>query len=141
MEKLRPFFEQGGTWQILLKMGDDTLETQYLVGQELLDKKQLQEATATFTSLTVLNPYRAKYWSALADAYYRSRSVVEALQAYFLAQAIEPSSCAIGLRIARCYADLGEKQAAYEMAELVLEEAVEADLRSEIKTFMQEIKR
>lgn len=116
LQELQPFFEQGGTWQMLFDLTDENLEIQFELGRAYLLDGKLDEATAAFTSLTILNPYKAEYWFSLGVTQNRSGAPTEALQAYLLASAVDPRNPLIRLEAAKACAEIPNIAGACELA-------------------------
>lgn len=115
MPALQEYFEQGGTWQMLMGLPDSHLEAQYAHGYELYQEGQFEEATRAFTSLSILNPYEPKYWFALAAARHLAGDFAEALQAYLLSSAIDEENPNPLLQAARCANELGQPNETVEL--------------------------
>ncbi|MGE3954081.1 MAG: SycD/LcrH family type III secretion system chaperone [Parachlamydiales bacterium] len=117
--ELTTFFEGGGTWQVLMGLSEEALEWQYSAGYALYEKGKVEEAAATFNTLTILNPYDGRYWFALGSSHYLLGDYEEAAQAYELSAAIDERSPGPKFQAAICLEQLGrrkEARLAYEEA-------------------------
>lgn len=112
---LQDYFEKGGTWQMLLRLPDSHLESQYANGYEFYQEARYDEAAEAFTSLTILNPYEPKYWFALGAARQFDGDSAEALQAFLLSSAIDEENPNPLLQAARCADELGRTEETLEL--------------------------
>ncbi len=105
---LRAYFEQGGTWQDLLKFDNNTMEAQYKVGFDLYQSADFKKAGGVFSYLTILNPYEEKYWMGLGLSKQSQKLFEEAVVAYLVVEAVTPQNPRPHLNLAQCFHALKE---------------------------------
>lgn len=105
---LRTYFEEGGTWQDLLKFDSNTMEAQYKIGYDLYQSADFKKAGGVFSYLTILNPYEEKYWMGLGMSKQSQSRFEEAIVAYLVVEAITPEDPRPHLNLAQCFHALKE---------------------------------
>ena len=139
--ELTAYFERGGTWQTLMEMSDEALETQYAVGFDLYNEGRYEEATNAFTSLTILNPYEPRFWFALGAARQQAGDHEEALQAYLFSSAIDEENAQPLLQAARSLEALNNLDEARQFAAQAVEVAGAGELGAEAQSYLQQLQK
>lgn len=116
VEKYQPellgYFEKGGTWKELLGYSDNLLATQYKTAYDLYQTADFKNASAAFSYLTMIDPYEYTYWMGLALSKQSDRQIEEAIVAYTVAEAIDPTQPIPHLHLAQCYWAITQKDLA-----------------------------
>lgn len=96
----------------LVGMDFATLEQYYGTAKQFLSKGKTTEAQDAFFTLAMLNPLLSKYWMGLAMAEQMQGELEAAVEAYLMAELVEPSNPWIYYYAAKCYYGLGLKEEA-----------------------------
>jgi tetratricopeptide (TPR) repeat protein len=126
-ESAAKLWSQVGDWQnsakhyeaVLASNADDTVAALEL-GKVYLQAKDLEPAIARLQSVTAQEPNQFEAWEGLADAYYQSGRVEEALSAAVRASQINEFSASPYLLRAQILMGKGDAKSALELAQKVL---------------------
>ncbi len=90
------YLSSGGVYQDLFHINDGAMEAKYSQGYHHFERQEYPQAIELFTSLTILNPYTKKYWTALAASYMAMEDYAPATLNYELASTLDekdPEPC------------------------------------------------
>lgn len=138
-ERLEPLeeIEVYETMQEMLGLESSTLEGIYQIGRSLYAEGNVFEALAVFTVMTLLNGLLFEPWMMRGICARAEGQSTQALHSFAMASLVRFDDPQPHLQMARCFADLGQRQEAAE--ELELAEARLGGDRAAYQTELAEI--
>jgi type III secretion system low calcium response chaperone LcrH/SycD len=103
LPEINEFFEQGGTWQLLMGITSAELELHYTQAYEAYSAGKLETATALFTTLSMMNPYEQKYWFGLGATKQLLQEYEAAIVAYTIAGILDEANPTPHFHAGQCH--------------------------------------
>lgn len=109
---LTDFFSNGGTFQELKNLSDDTMESVYSVAYNLYQNGKYAEATKVFQFLCFYDHYNAKYYLGLGGCRLMQKEYESAIDFFGFAAAMDTDDPRAMLYIGDCHLAMGDDEAA-----------------------------
>lgn len=104
--------QRSDTLQSAFEVTDDEMECLYAYAYTLYQKNNFTESADTFRWLTLLNPFRLKYWMGLGSTLQCLKLFEKALHCYAVASLLDTESKAPHRHAYECYMALGNREEA-----------------------------
>lgn len=115
------YMAKGGTLKDLQGLTSENMEAIYAVGHNLYSAGKYEQAHSLFQYLCMLMPYEKKYWLGLGACRQMQKNFQDAVDAYCLAGALDPSDPHAPLHAGECFLALGNAEGADRSFEAAIE--------------------